>query len=245
MTSTPRPGFRLTTQVIVGLLVVAFGLLLTARNIGWLNGEDVDAILRHWPLALVAIGISRILSCETTPARVFGGVVTFVGVWLTAELVYGYPLRFWELWPVLIVVLGGSMIMRALRPPAPPSAAAAVVESSPVYESPWTTAEFAFWSRVERRVTTPAFKRADLTAMMGAIVYDLRQTSPTTPGPAVIDMFVLWGGVEIIVPPDWVVENHVVPILGGVEDGSSGTQGATHRLVLRGAVVMGGVEVKT
>jgi predicted membrane protein len=241
---TPRSGFRLTTQVVVGALVVAFGLLLTARNIGWLDARDVNSLLRYWPLAIVFVGISRVVSCETSSSRVFGAIVALVGIWLTAELVYGYELRFWQLWPVLIVVAGVSMITRAMRRTATGAPTPAVAEARPVYESPWTSAEFAFWSRVERRVTTRAFKRADLTSVMGGIVYDLRQAT-TAAGDMVIDVFVIWGGVEILVPPDWVVDNHIVPILGGVEDGSSGTQAAAHRLVLRGVVIMGGVEVKT
>ena len=55
----------------------------------------------------------------------------------------------------------------------------------------------------------------------------------------------MWGGIEITVPPDWAVDNHIVPIMGGVVDKSTGTQAATHRLHLRGVVLMGGVEIKT
>jgi hypothetical protein len=64
-------------------------------------------------------------------------------------------------------------------------------------------------------------------------------------GEAVIDVFALWGGIEIRVPEDWSVESRVVPILGGVDDKTRPPQGASrHRLVLRGFVIMAGVEVK-
>ena len=59
-----------------------------------------------------------------------------------------------------------------------------------------------------------------------------------------IDVFVLWGGVEIMVPPDWAVSNQVTPIMGGAEDGSTGTQASRHRLVVKGVVIMGGVDIK-
>ena len=49
--------------------------------------------------------------------------------------------------------------------------------------------EFAVWSGVQRRVTSPAFKRADLTAVMGGIEFDLRQAG-TDNGEAVIEVFV-------------------------------------------------------
>jgi predicted membrane protein len=58
-------------------------------------------------------------------------------------------------------------------------------------------------------------------------------------------VFVVWGGIEIVVPPDWAVSNQVTAIMGGVEDQSSGTQMSTHRLVIKGMVLMGGVTIKT
>ena len=104
--------------------------------------------------------------------------------------------------------------------------------------------EFAFWSGVKRRVASPAFRRADLTAVMGGIEMDLRPAATAT-GDAVIDVFVMWGGIEITVPPDWAVSNRIVPLMGGIVDKSTGTQEAKHRLHLRGFVLMGGVEIKT
>ena len=104
--------------------------------------------------------------------------------------------------------------------------------------------EIAFWSGIERRVSAPDFRQADLTAIMGGIWLDLRGAQ-TASGEAVIDVFALWGGIEIVVPPDWAVVNQIRPVMGGVEDHSTGLQTAQHRLVLRGFAVMGGVEIKT
>ena len=58
---------------------------------------------------------------------------------------------------------------------------------------------------------------------MGGIEMDLRPASTAT-GDAVIDVFVMWGGIEITVPPDWAVVNHILPIMGGVVDKSTWEQ---------------------
>jgi predicted membrane protein len=79
---------------------------------------------------------------------------------------------------------------------------------------------------------------------MGGVELDLRSAG-TGGQEAIIDVFVWWGGVEITVPPDWAVSNQVVAIMGGADDKSTGTQDARNRLVVRGFVVMGGVEIKT
>jgi hypothetical protein len=96
---------------------------------------------------------------------------------------------------------------------------------------------------VSRGNNSRTFRGADLMAVMGGCVIDLRQAAIN--GEAFIDAFALWGGIEIKVPEDWTVVSQVVPLLGGVDDKTRPPQTATaHRLVLRGFAIMGGIEIK-
>jgi hypothetical protein len=228
-----RSGVRLTPQVVVGVLIIAWGLLLTGSNLGWLPSDLVRHLMRFWPLAIVVLGVAKIASATCRSSRVVGGILVFAGAWITAERVYGIRVHFWQWWPLLLVAGGVVLIARAWesRAPVPEISGDGGVE-------------MAFWSGVERRVSSPDFRRADLTAIMGGIELDLRGASTAT-GTAVVDVFALMGGIEITVPTDWAVVNQIMPILGGVEDRSTGTQASQHRLILRGFVLMGGVEIKT
>jgi len=229
----PGTGRTLTPQIVIGLLIVAFGLLLTAGNLGWIDRREVWGVIRYWPLAIVVIGVNKLLSAQCRSSRVVAGVMILIGAWLTAASVYSIRIHVFDWWPLLLVFAGVLVIMRSWDRTAP---AAGVPDSG--------GSELAFWSGVKRRIASPAVRRADLTAVMGGIEMDLRPASTAT-GDAVIDVFVMWGGIEITVPPDWAVDNHVVPIMGGIVDKSTGTQASAHRLHLRGVVLMGGVEVKT
>lgn len=219
---------RLTGQVLVGLLVVVFGLLLTADNLGWI---DARAVLRYWPLVLIALGAWRVVASDRPSGRVSGGMLMLVGAILTADELHRLPVRLWDWWPLLLVAAGVLLIFRSREPGMPETTGR-------------DATEFAFWSGVRRRVATPAFRGAHLTAIMGGIELDLRP-SGTGGDTAVIDVLVLMGGIEIKVPPDWEVSNRAVAIMGGAADRSAGTQGARHHLVIRGLVLMGGVEIKT
>jgi hypothetical protein len=149
---------------------------------------------------------------------------------------------------MLIVLMGVVIVMRAFGgprvkpvpgvtdPTAPGAPVAATTEN--------TISEFAMWAGKQRRISSPTFRHADLTAIMGGIELDLRQAG-TANGEAVVDLFVMWGGVEIWVPPDWAVSNQVGLLMGGAEDKSSGRQDARHRLIVRGFCLMGGIEIKT
>jgi predicted membrane protein len=228
-----RGRFHVTPQVVFGLIVAAVGLILTAGNLGWI---DSRRWLRHWPLAIVALGVAKVLGSASRSGRLFGGLLMFVGLWISSGQFLRVDLRLWS--PLILVLVGVLLISRAFerRHQTDTLDAASATDAS--------LSAFAFWSGVRRRVASPVFRRADLSAIMGGIELDLRAAT-TAGGEAVIDVFAMWGGIEITVPGDWQVVNEVVAIMGGVDDKSTGTPGARHRLVLRGFAIMGGVDVKT
>jgi len=101
----------------------------------------------------------------------------------------------------------------------------------------------AVLSGLNRGNNSKTFHGGDLTAVLGGCEIDLRQAS--IEGEAIIDVFAMWGGIEIRVPENWSVSGRVTPILGGYEDKTRPARDATaQRLVVRGFVIMGGVEIK-
>src|SRR4029079_2079211 len=96
--SGERPsGLRLTPQAIVAILIILFGLLKTADNLGWV---EAAAFLRLWPLALVAIGVVMFLRAADRPGRFSGGLVTLLGLWLSGGRILGWRVSIAALWPL-------------------------------------------------------------------------------------------------------------------------------------------------
>jgi predicted membrane protein len=77
---------------------------------------------------------------------------------------------------------------------------------------------------------------------MGGCELDLRHAS--IQGEAVLNVFAMWGGIEIKVPEDWVVSMQGTPILGGFSEKTMVSKDTSKRLVIRGYAIMGGVEVR-
>jgi predicted membrane protein len=240
---------KISPRVVVGLLIVAFGLALTLDELGVMNAGE---LIHYWPFGVVAVGIANLLDQDRSK-RTLGWILTGVGAVLVLQNFLNFDIDIWRFWPLAIVVFGLLIVYRSMRPRPEgadgpgytigggTSTSNAAPNKAGSLEQ--VISEFVMWSGIQRRVASPAFKRADLTAIMGGVELDLRQAS-TENGHAVIDVFVLWGGIEIIVPPDWAVSNEITPIMGGAEDGSTGTQQAKHRLVVTGVVIMGGVDIK-
>jgi hypothetical protein len=108
--------------------------------------------------------------------------------------------------------------------------------------SDWISA-FAVMAGFERSNNSRNFRGGDLTAIMGGCQIDLRQAA--LQAPASIDVFVMWGGIELRVPEDWTVELRGIPLLAGFVDKSRPPAMATEkRLIIRGMALMGGVEIK-
>ena len=107
-----------------------------------------------------------------------------------------------------------------------------------------TVSAFAVLGGVKRRCVSQNFRGGDLNAIMGGCELDLTQASIAS-GDAVLDAFAMWGGVDIRVPEDWTVVVEGVPILGAFVDKTVHASSSSRKvLVIRGAAIMGGVEVK-
>ena len=78
----------------------------------------------------------------------------------------------------------------------------------------------AFMGGTTRTSSSPDFQGGDLLAIMGGCEVDLRQAN-ILHGPAVIDAFALWGGVEIKVPKDWSVTVKGIPVIGAYSAATS------------------------
>jgi hypothetical protein len=80
---------------------------------------------------------------------------------------------------------------------------------------------------------------------MGVSNHYFRGASIKPPNQPVLNVFALCGGIEIRVPEDWTVVSELEVILGGVDERkASPPKDESKRFVLRGTVLMGGVEVK-
>jgi predicted membrane protein len=230
-TSTSRPRPPITPQLLIGILIIAVGVLFTLDNLGLAHA---DAYIRYWPLGLVAVGLLKIWQAREGCGGAFGGFVfTLAGLWLLVEQTVDVRISFDDMWPLLLVFAGVYLVWRGMTGR----------QRSAALDTHDAIRATAILSGVTLASSSRTFRGGDITAVMGGCEIDLRQAAIN--GDAVIEVFAMWGGVEIRVPDDWVVVNQATPILGAVEDKTRRTPGAgAHRLTIRGIVIMGGVEVK-
>lgn len=229
MAHDPGAAFRVSVQLVLGLAVATLGILFLLDNLDVLDARDV---IRFWPIVLVTIGAVQI-SQARTPARVVSGLIwILVGSVMLGNRLDVLPWDVWDFWPLIIVGAGAYIVWLSIfkRPDQP-------VETSS------TISGIAVLSGFQRKVRGSEFRGAELTAFMGSCELDLREATMPD-GKAVVTVFALMGGSVLRVPESWHVVNEVVPFMGGVEDKSHPPGGAAPQLMIRGFVMMGGVEIK-
>ncbi len=232
-----REAGAIPVRFVMGLAVIALGVIFLGENLGLLHAREL--LRAFWPLAFVALGVAMLTQRQARQAsRLWGAVWIVAGVWIWAHREGWIELEFWDVFmPALLVLAGGSLVWRSLAGPRPRRPEVAAATDAALHS-------FAFMSGYELRSTSQSFRGGDLGAVMGGVTLDLTQAK-IAGEEAVIEVFAWWGGIEIRVPPDWAVVSQVTPLMGGYEDKTRPSSAApAHRLVLRGLVVMGGVEVR-
>ncbi len=230
-TGPPTPAVRLTPQLMFGLLIILVGVVFTLDSLDLLAAER---FLAYWPVGLILIGVAKLWQARTGYGSSQGGVLfVLAGGWMLLHTLDVVDVSIISFWPLLLVFAGSVVVWQSLRGRRlrGNEASDAVVNA------------IAILSGVHRGSRARAFRGGELTAFMGGCEIDLRQAE--IHGEAVIDVFAMWGGIEIRVPESWNVIGRITPIMGGFEDSTRASGDArNHTLVVRGIVVMGGVEVK-
>jgi len=239
LTNPPAPTpeevrpHRVTGRLIVGLTVVAFGVIFLLDAIGLVDASEV---WRYWPVIFVVIGVVKLFSGRSPKEKITGLIWLTVGGLVLAyqlDLIAFSPWRIF--WPALVIIMGISIVSRALSGSSYKSGKLDVSN---------TTHAFALMSGIVRKHSTPDYRGGEATAVMGGVEIDLRQCDITS-GPATIDVFALMGGIEIRIPGNWTVRNEGIAILGGIGDSRKETAGDPSKLlVVRGQAMMGGVELR-
>ncbi|KAB2924105.1 MAG: cell wall-active antibiotics response protein [Bacteroidetes bacterium] len=230
----------LSTQFVLGLLIIAVGVLFMLDNLGLFYAGD---LLRYWPALLVVWGLTKVTQAPGTPGQVFGWILIAVGSLMVLDRMNVIDFRVWDWWPVILIIIGlnflRSSVNRTRRVEARIETGAGAGEETDAYFR-----NVALLSGVKRSITSREFRGGELTAVMGGCEIDLREAE-IAGDEAVLDVFVLWGGIEVRVPMGWTVTVKALPIMGGVDEKVyPPKEGPAKRLVLTGNIVMGGVEIK-
>jgi predicted membrane protein len=265
----PETPPKITPRFILGVFILLVGIALALDRLGVVQAHHA---MRFWPAVLIVFGLTVLQRGRHGAVTgllliIVGSWLLLNTLGIVSLQVWEF------LWPLILVFVGARIIMRSGRmrartPKQPPNFGQAPAAASPPYNpsqpynssppsSPAMPANtgaaanasdhasvFSVLGSCRRRWGKATFRSAEAVCVMGGFELDLRDALMGAEGSAQIEVLVIMGGLHVLVPQNWNVVSNVVPILGGIDDKTrANTSGATQQLILRGTVLMGGVEI--
>ena len=238
MEKPDRSGGAAAGQMVIGLGVIAVGLLFLLDNLGIIEFVRVTEL---WPVLFIMGGVLKYLQSTSAGGKAAGIILAAIGAVLLSRSVGLIDISWRLLVPGLMIAGGIVVVFQAIRS-----------RGDSTLPSGWRKDDgaggdghvrlFALLGGITRRVQTDDFRGGEVSAFMGGCQVDLRQAS--IQGEAVLNVFAMWGGIDIRVPDDWVVSLEGTPLLGGFSENTKPLGDKNKRLVIRGVALMGGVEVR-
>jgi len=236
---------RGTRGLIFGMLVVIAGVTLLLDQ---MNLIDASRVFRFWPLALIAWGVSILLTCQGSGRRFWGGFLILAGIGLQLQELGFQRIRIETLWPLFIIAVGVLLVIQAFGKGREPLNR---WKSKPYQKGQQFNTDgshvtcTSIFGAGEHQVSSRNFQSGEMTSIFGGGEIDFTQAE-IEGDQAVIEATMIFGGGEIRVPRTWNVVIDGVGIFGGYSDKTSHPppDPPAKKLIIRGVAVFGGLEIK-
>jgi predicted membrane protein len=147
------------------------------------------------------------------------------------------------IWPLAIIVAGLMMLLQPWRRRNAHLHARGGVHLGVDESTPDRLSVNAMFGGARKRVVSSHFEGGEVNCFFGGAKVDLSQAD--LHGVVSLEVNSVFGGVEIIVPGNWRVQNDITAVLGGVSDRRPFATGEADKVLrIHGSAVFGGVEVK-
>ena len=224
--------------IITGVFLILIGLAFLLDHLGIIA---VGNLWRFWPLLVVFAGVINFTSRDR---RAWGIFLIIAGALQQLNELGITHIGWAQFWPMLLIALGLFVMWGSFQWGSKP-----VASPSKGGDPRTTLNEAVVFGGLERRMTSPDFQGGDITAIFGGIELDLTEANMVA-NEATLAITAIFGGVEVRVPPTWQVAFRGAPIFGGIEDKTRTARvddpasPNLKTLVITGAVIFGGLEIK-
>ncbi|MCP5108860.1 MAG: cell wall-active antibiotics response protein [bacterium] len=239
-------------SIIVGLLIIAAGGIMLLNNLDM--GFDIR-IWDYWPILLILIGFGKIVHSPRSTRHIIWGLF-FIGIGTLFQLNNLGIIQFWfdDLWPILIIMAGIAIIAgrRFGRSWCCSNGDDTYTWKTHAKHRCFSDKKETIGSdRInistimgggEYKISNKQFKGGSVSAVMGGVELDFRDTEPAE-DEVVIKADVVMGSIEMRIPHEWELVIHGDPVLASIEDKTAHPKEPLKRLVIKGSAVLGSIEV--
>ena len=229
------------SRVLLALFFILAGSLLIAERTGYIS-HDLFRIFFNWQMLLIVLGIVSISKRNNNT----GGIIMILigSVFLIPEFVDISIDTRQLLWPAILIGIGIIILFKGFG------------GCKHKFRGRFSKGNFDNMNRVdanhifgggEYHITSDDFQGGQINAIFGGGKYDFRKAK-LAPGQHNLEVNLIFGGLEILLPADWNVKVNVNSILGGFNDKSDRyvkkEDASSGELIITGTAIFGGGEIK-
>ncbi len=230
---------RHRNRVFFGVIIAIIGLILMLTTMHVLPCIDLEM---SWPAILIILGV--LIGFKNRFHNNAWWILIVIGIanFTPQFMIMGRPSRDFA-WPAILIIIGLAIALRPRRYKCNPQASVGTT----INNESNLNIDVTFGGKKEV-VTSKDFKGGTIAVTFAGCEINLAQADFTEPS-IVLDCRVSFGGVELIVPSHWEVQNEISPSFGSVEDERTITTNPGYEnrkiLVLRGSCSFGSIEIKS
>ncbi len=224
-------------RLLFGLILLVLGSMMIARHFHWLD-YDVYNIVFSWQMLLIAIGSIGLLNSRHNASNY---ILIFIGLFFMLTKIPDLHFDARRLfWPFIFIFMGLLILTRHGK----------YRGKHWQFNRKGTSSDFlddtVVFGGGRINMTTKEFKGGRITSIFGGSEYNFHQAE-LADGENVLDVFHVFGGSKLLIPPDWNVKIDVMAIFGGYSDKRINIADANSnkQLYIKGMVIFGGGEIKT
>lgn len=256
---------------LVGLIFVFIGLVLIIDNIKFMP-DFIPWWIWTWQFFLITVGVFSLLTTDKVGPGI--ALISVGSVFLLSEILPDMWPGFFDLfadntnffWYLVLIVIGTSLLLKgkignfgsdksskrhSRRPTSKFDDSNTSNDSSTFAFSNGDQDyidEVAIFGGGKRIITSENFKGGKVTAIFGGLELILTR-SKLADGIVELEVFAMFGGWNLVVPPTWQVKSEVVAVFGGIADkrviSPQEIRDNTQQLLVKGLVLFGGGEIKS
>ncbi len=229
------------SKAMAGVLLILIGLFAFSGDLFGLPYHFTHYIFSG-PGIIMLIGFFILINDNDS---FLGLTLVGVGGFLFLSRYSDIPVKhyFFEYWPILLIIFGVSLIFKR-RTSRIHNLENEEINRLDIDYIDDTT----ILGNGRKTINSQNFRGGRTTVVLGGSNIDLHDAN-LAEGTNTLDITVLLGGIEIIVPRDWKIIVNVTPIFGGVDDkrvvNANQVYESNKILIISGTVLFGGFDIKT
>ncbi len=231
-----------STRVIIGLLFLVLGAFILLRLTGLIDLFHVPVYIVSWPVILIVIGIVFIVS---EGSRSTGFILLAIGAFFLTKNITGlsFPELLMYAIPVVLIIAGFLLIFPAyIRKKKLPKGEIRTEKGDDIQA-------VDIFSGGSRTIASKEFRGGEIFTLFGGTELYFREAE-LADDVNVIDVFCMFGGVEIFAPSDWEIKVEATSVFAGTSDKRFPTKSDQERseqktLLVKGFFMFSGLEIKS